>query len=197
VLRAWARDAQDEKPEDYGGVRVERGTGRLVSSRGRQSRIYAVGFATRGSLFYSSSLYPATRNAKVVAADLRESWRKDSEAVGSRTARAVPASRSELRPVHRTMEVVHMSSWYQVPTLQGKFVLLRGLEENDAPALAAAHDGHGILKYFPYGPDSQPPTPELVASTVRNPARRALVQIDRATGTVVGTTSIYLVDEVN
>jgi RimJ/RimL family protein N-acetyltransferase len=93
------------------------------------------------------------------------------------------------------MEVVRMSRWQEKPTLKGKFVLLRPLEEGDWQELVKAHDGDAILEYFPYGPDSQPPTAESVASAVRDPVRQALLQIDLESGAAVGTTSIYLVDE--
>ncbi|GAA1988402.1 GNAT family N-acetyltransferase [Kitasatospora viridis] len=89
-----------------------------------------------------------------------------------------------------------MSRWQEIPTLQGEFVMLRPLAEDDWQALAKAHDGLGILEYFPYGPESEPPSPENVAAAVRSPGRNVLLQIDRATGTAVGTTSIYQVDEV-
>jgi N-acetyltransferase len=93
------------------------------------------------------------------------------------------------------LEVVHMSPWNETPTLRGEFVLLRPLEAGDWRALAEAHDGPDILEYFPFGPDSAPPSAENVAAAVDNPVRRVLLQIDRRTQTAVGTTSVYQVDE--
>lgn len=88
-----------------------------------------------------------------------------------------------------------MDSWNEAPTLHGEFVLLRPLREDDWQALARACDGPGILEYFPYGQGSEPPSAENVAAAVRDPARQALAQIDQRTSAVVGTTSIYFVDE--
>ncbi|MCL2586269.1 MAG: GNAT family N-acetyltransferase [Streptosporangiales bacterium] len=88
-----------------------------------------------------------------------------------------------------------MSTWHEAPTLRGQFVLLRPLEEDDWQALAKANDSPGILEYFPYGQGSEPPSAENVAAAVRDPGRQALVQIDQRTHDVVGTTSVYFVDE--
>lgn len=89
-----------------------------------------------------------------------------------------------------------MSIWHEAPTLRGQFVLLRPLELDDWQALAKANDGPAILEYFPYGQGSEPPSAENVAASVNDPGRQALVQIDQRTDTVVGTTSIYFVDDV-
>ncbi len=56
--------------ERYGGIRVDFDTGNVLSVNGEQTRLYAIGYATRGSLLYSSSLYQATRNVKGVVADI-------------------------------------------------------------------------------------------------------------------------------
>ncbi len=88
-----------------------------------------------------------------------------------------------------------MSHWHEAPTLRGESVLLQPLEETDWQALVKAHDGPEILRYFPFGPESEPPSAETVAAAVRDPARHALVQVDVEKTTVVGTTSLYLMDE--
>lgn len=88
-----------------------------------------------------------------------------------------------------------MSIWHEAPSLRGEFVRLRPMRDDDWQALAKANDAPGILEYFPYGQGSEPPSAENVAAAVRDPARQALVQIDQRTSAVVGTTSIYFVDE--
>ncbi|MBL1078316.1 FAD/NAD(P)-binding protein [Nocardia sp. 2] len=65
VANGWA------VAEQYGGVRVDRRTGGLVRPDGRPSRVAAIGFATRGSLLYSSSLFQATWNVKGIAAQIQ------------------------------------------------------------------------------------------------------------------------------
>ncbi|MBE3204955.1 GNAT family N-acetyltransferase [Frankia sp. CH37] len=69
------------------------------------------------------------------------------------------------------------------------------MEEVDCQALAKAHDSPEILRYFPFGPESEPPSAETVAAAVRSPARQALAQVDVEKAAVVGTTSLYLMDE--
>jgi RimJ/RimL family protein N-acetyltransferase len=93
------------------------------------------------------------------------------------------------------MEASLISHWHEAPTLRGETVLLRPLEEADWQALAQAHDGPEILRYFPFGPDSAPPSAETVAAAVRDPARQALAQVSLATAAVVGSTSLYQIDE--
>lgn len=56
--------------EHYGGIRIDHGSGVIVRLDHAKSRVYGIGYVTRGSLFYSSSLYQATRNVKKVVASI-------------------------------------------------------------------------------------------------------------------------------
>ncbi|WP_328398040.1 GNAT family N-acetyltransferase [Nocardia sp. NBC_00416] len=84
--------------------------------------------------------------------------------------------------------------WQRPPTLRGDHVLLRPLESGDAGELAAAHDDPETLRYFPYGIESQPPSPETVAAALSS-GRQVLVPVDLRDGRIVGTTSLYNMDE--
>lgn len=61
--------------EEFGGVRVDRGNSRLIRPDGAPSRVFVLGYATRGSLLYSSSLYQATWNVKGIAAQIESDTR--------------------------------------------------------------------------------------------------------------------------
>lgn len=84
--------------------------------------------------------------------------------------------------------------WRQPPTLRGSHVLLRPLQSGDAAELAEAHDDPDTLRYFPYGIESRPPSPETVAHALSS-GRQVLVPVDLRTGRIVGTTSLYNMDE--
>ena len=84
--------------------------------------------------------------------------------------------------------------WQQPPTLRGDHVLLRPLESSDTEGLMAAHDDPDTLRYFPYGIESQPPSPETVAVALSS-GRQVLVPVDLRDGRIVGTTSLYNMDE--
>lgn len=84
--------------------------------------------------------------------------------------------------------------WRHPPTLRGDHVLLRPLEPGDAEGLAAAHDDPETLRYFPYGIESRPPSPETVAHALAS-GRQVLVPVDPRDGRIVGTTSLYNMDE--
>lgn len=60
VSKGWAIS------ETHGGIKVSRESGNVVLPQRVKSRVYAIGYTTRGSLLYSSSLYQATRNIKYV-----------------------------------------------------------------------------------------------------------------------------------
>jgi RimJ/RimL family protein N-acetyltransferase len=85
--------------------------------------------------------------------------------------------------------------WYVAPTLRGDFVLLRPTEMFDVDALARAYDDEETSRYFLYGPESGPPTTETVRVAL-NSGRQVLTQLDTATGDVIGTTSLYNMNEM-
>ncbi|WP_280406762.1 GNAT family N-acetyltransferase [Nocardia carnea] len=84
--------------------------------------------------------------------------------------------------------------WHRPPTLRGAHVLVRPMEPGDADALAAAHDDPDTLRYFPFGIESRPPTPETVAHALSS-GRQVLVPVDLRDDRIVGTTSLYHMDE--
>ncbi|MCL5285773.1 MAG: FAD/NAD(P)-binding protein [Nitrospirae bacterium] len=59
--------------ELYGGICVDRRSGRIKRPDSKVSRVYGIGYVTRGSLLYSSSLYQATRNIKTAVANIKAS----------------------------------------------------------------------------------------------------------------------------
>ncbi len=85
--------------------------------------------------------------------------------------------------------------WHTPPTLRGDSVLLRPTEPSDTAALARAYDNE-TTRYFLYGSDSGPPTEQTVRRAL-NSGRQVLTQIEVATGAVIGTTSIYNMNEVH
>ncbi|WP_280434128.1 GNAT family N-acetyltransferase [Nocardia carnea] len=84
--------------------------------------------------------------------------------------------------------------WQRPPSLRGDHVLLRPLEPGDAGDLAAAHDDPDTLRYFPAGIESQPPSAETVAHALAS-GRQVLVPVDLRDNRIVGTTSLYNMDE--
>lgn len=97
-----------------------------------------------------------------------------------------------------TTEKVRMSlnHWGRTPTLRGSFVMLRPTVMADIHDLALAHDDPDTMKFFPYGIESEPPTRESVENAMRS-GRQVLTQIDVASGRIVGTTSMYNMDETH
>lgn len=85
--------------------------------------------------------------------------------------------------------------WCTAPTLRGDFVLLRPTELSDTAALARAYDNE-TTRYFLYGSESGPPT-EATVQHALDSGRQVLTQIELATGEVVGTTSIYHMNEMH
>ncbi|HEU0192118.1 MAG TPA: GNAT family protein [Mycobacterium sp.] len=85
--------------------------------------------------------------------------------------------------------------WRTAPTLRGQHVLLRPTELADTAALARAYDNE-TTRYFLYGSESGPPTEQTVRRALDS-GRQVLTQIEVATGEVVGTTSIYNLDQVH
>lgn len=85
--------------------------------------------------------------------------------------------------------------WHTPPTLRGDSVLLRPAELSDTPALARAYDNE-TTRYFLYGSESGPPTEDTVRAALTS-GRLVLTQIEAASGEVVGTTSIYNVNETH
>lgn len=85
--------------------------------------------------------------------------------------------------------------WHTTPTLRGDFVLLRPTEMSDTAALARAYDNEPT-RYFLYGSESGPPT-EATVRRALNSGRQVLTQIEAMTGEVIGTTSIYQMNEVH
>jgi RimJ/RimL family protein N-acetyltransferase len=86
--------------------------------------------------------------------------------------------------------------WHTIPVLRGDFVLLRPTEISDAAALARAYDDDETSRYFLYGNESGRPTEEMVRYAL-NSGRQVLTQVDTATGEVIGTTSIYNMNELH
>jgi RimJ/RimL family protein N-acetyltransferase len=67
---------------------------------------------------------------------------------------------------------------------------------SDADGLAAAHDDAATLRYFPYGIESEPPSKRTVAREIES-GRLVLTQVDTQTGSIVGTTSLYNMNETH
>ncbi|HEU4362129.1 MAG TPA: GNAT family protein [Mycobacterium sp.] len=85
--------------------------------------------------------------------------------------------------------------WHTAPTLRGDYVLLRPTELSDTAALARVYDVE-TTRYFLYGSESGPPTEETVRRAL-NSGRQVLTQIEVATGEVIGTTSIYQMNQMH
>ncbi len=82
------------------------------------------------------------------------------------------------------------------PTLRGHRVLLRPLMSSDVNGLIAAHDDDETLRYFPHGIESEPPSERTVAHDLAS-GRRVLTQIDTLADRIVGTTSLYNMDQAH
>lgn len=74
-------------------------------------------------------------------------------------------------------------------------MLLRPTVLADTAALARAYDVE-TTRYFLYGSESGPPTEQTVQHALDS-GRQVLTQIDLATDEVIGTTSIYHMNEVH
>ena len=85
--------------------------------------------------------------------------------------------------------------WRTAPTLRGDLVLLRPTVLTDAAQLAAAYDVE-TTRYFLHGSESGPPTEQTVRRALDS-GRQVLTQLEVATGRVIGTTSIYHMDETH
>lgn len=85
--------------------------------------------------------------------------------------------------------------WHTPPTLRGDYVLLRPTELSDAAALARAYDVE-TTRYFLYGSESGPPTEDTVDRALKS-GRQVLTQIEIETGEVIGSTSIYQMNELH
>lgn len=84
----------------------------------------------------------------------------------------------------------------QPPTLCGDRVLLRPTTLSDVEGLIAAYDDDETLRWFPYGIESEPPSHRTVAHALAS-GRQVLTQVERRTGRIVGTTSIYDISELH
>jgi RimJ/RimL family protein N-acetyltransferase len=86
--------------------------------------------------------------------------------------------------------------WQATPTLRGQFVSLRPTTMADVAGLAKACDDPETLRYFPYGIESEPPSPETVRHALDS-GRQTLTQFDPSTGSIYGMTSIYNMSELH
>ncbi len=89
-----------------------------------------------------------------------------------------------------------LDHWDILPSLCGRFVMLRPTVMADLQGLALAHDDPDTLKYFPYGIESEPPSAESLEDALRS-GRQVLTQIDIYRGRIIGTTSIYNMDKIH
>jgi N-acetyltransferase len=87
-------------------------------------------------------------------------------------------------------------NWLNPPTLRGRRVLLRPLRPSDVEGLSEAHDDDETLRYFPYGLESEPPSERTVAHDLAC-GRQVLTQIDTLADRIVGTTSLYNMNEAH
>ena len=85
--------------------------------------------------------------------------------------------------------------WHTTPTLGGEFVLLRPTVLSDTAGLARAYDIE-TTRYFLYGSESGPPTEQTVRRALDS-GRQVLTQVEQPTGEIVGTTSIYQMNDVH
>jgi N-acetyltransferase len=92
--------------------------------------------------------------------------------------------------------LINETAWMKPPTLRGPRVLLRPMMMSDVDELIAAHDDEDTLRYFPYGIESEPPSERTVAHELAS-GRQILTQIDTLTGHIVGTTSLYNMNEAH
>ena len=88
------------------------------------------------------------------------------------------------------------SHWGVAPSLNGRFVSLRPTVMADIHGLALAHDDPDTLKFFPYGLESEPPSMESLESALRS-GRQVMTQIETSSGRIIGTTSMYNMDETH
>ena len=84
-----------------------------------------------------------------------------------------------------------LDHWDILPSLCGRFVMLRPTVMADLQGLALAHDDSDTLKYFPYGIESEPPSAESLENALRS-GRQVLTQIDIYRGRIIGTTLLAI-----
>ena len=97
-----------------------------------------------------------------------------------------------------TMEKVRMRRhhWGITPSLHGRFVSLRPTDMTDIHGLVMAHDDPDTLKFFPYGLESEPPSMESLENALRS-GRQVMTQNEVSSGRIIGTTSMYNMDETH
>ncbi len=91
---------------------------------------------------------------------------------------------------------VRHNPWEIAPSLVGRFVRLRPTVMDDVHGLALAYDDPDTSKFFPYGIESEPPSMKSLENALRS-GRQVLTQIDVISGRIVGTTSMYNLDEIH
>jgi RimJ/RimL family protein N-acetyltransferase len=67
----------------------------------------------------------------------------------------------------------------------------------DIHGLVLAHDDPDTLKFFPYGLESEPPSMESLGSALRSGGRQVMTQLETSSGRIIGTTSMYNMDETH
>jgi RimJ/RimL family protein N-acetyltransferase len=87
-------------------------------------------------------------------------------------------------------------TWLSAPVLSGIRVSLRPLVLADAPALAAAVDTPKAFRWTTVPADEQGAL-AYIQTALDTPDRVAFAVVDSATGTIVGSTSYYDVNEAN
>jgi RimJ/RimL family protein N-acetyltransferase len=66
----------------------------------------------------------------------------------------------------------------------------------DIHGLVMAHDDPDTLKFFPYGLESEPPSMESLENALRS-GRQVMTQNEVSSGRIIGTTSMYNMDETH
>ncbi|AQA20758.1 acetyltransferase domain protein [Rhodococcus sp. MTM3W5.2] len=87
--------------------------------------------------------------------------------------------------------------WFEQPTLTGEYVRLEPLTLAHAEDLYRAADDPTLFRWTWRPIESVSDATEYISHALDDPRRLAYVQIDTATGVVVGTTSYYQIDPLH
>ncbi|EOM76923.1 N-acetyltransferase [Rhodococcus rhodnii] len=87
-----------------------------------------------------------------------------------------------------------MTDWFGRPVLRGAAVRLEPLSSSHVDALLAAADDASLFTWSSSQLTTRDDAAALVDESLRDPLRVPFVVIDGASGTVVGTTSLYAID---
>lgn len=88
-------------------------------------------------------------------------------------------------------------TWFQAPTLTGEHVRLQPLSREHADSLITAADDPSIFRWTAAPINDFAEAIAYIDAATDNPDRIAFAQVSRATGKVVGTTSLYQIDPVH